>query len=364
MGLGTTVFFSLSGATVTVTLKAVPVEVSLQGTALAATTTVGAYVPYREVVTEGVEEVLLESEGEKRVERKASGTIIVYNNFGSAPQRLIKNTRFETPDGFMYRIPESIIVPGRKTDGGKTLPGSVETPVFADQAGDTYNIGLTDFTIPGFKTSPERFAGFYARSKTEMTGGFVGMAPFVSPEKLANARSALRAALQSTLLTKARAEAGEDLVFDSGFALRTASVPEEAVSGGKMKVVERGTLTAFAFSRRTLAAYIAERSLLRYDGAAVILEGLDTLSFGFLNKVDYGKGAGGTLLFDIQGKGTVVWELDEAALARSLAGKPKTETVAVVSSFPAIERSQVIIRPFWKKAFPSNPERIIIKVSH
>ena len=36
--------------------------------------------------------------------QKASGKITVYNNYGSAPQKLIANTRFQTSDGKVYRI--------------------------------------------------------------------------------------------------------------------------------------------------------------------------------------------------------------------------------------------------------------------
>ena len=53
------------------------------------------------------------------MERKASGQIIVYNAYNDNNQKLIKNTRFETPDGKIYRIQASIIVPGTKVEEGK-----------------------------------------------------------------------------------------------------------------------------------------------------------------------------------------------------------------------------------------------------
>jgi len=80
--------------------------------------------------------------GVENVEKKASGRIVVYNEFSSAPQKLIATTRFETPDGKIYRIKDAVTVPGA---------GSVEATVYADQPGEEYNIDLTDFTIPGFK---------------------------------------------------------------------------------------------------------------------------------------------------------------------------------------------------------------------
>ena len=73
--------------------------------------------------------------GEEAVEVKASGKIMVYNNFSSEPQRLIIRTRFETKEGLIYRIPESIVVPGKTVKMGWETPGSKEIGVFADEPG-------------------------------------------------------------------------------------------------------------------------------------------------------------------------------------------------------------------------------------
>lgn len=364
VGLGITVAVSVSGATITVTLKSVSTDVSFEGTAITATTTVGTFVPYEPRAVNGVETVSLEPEGSKRVERKATGTIIVYNNFSSAPQRLIKNTRFETSNGLTFRIPESIVVPGKSAAGGKTLPGSIETEVFSDRAGAEYNIGLSDFTVPGFKSSAERYAGFYARSKTPMTGGFVGVAPFVSPEKVAAARAMLRKTLEEKLIAAAKEKMPADsILFGGGYAFRTVSEPEQETADKKVSVTERGTLTAFSFNRDSISSYIARRILPHYDGTQVVFEKLEDLSFEFLNKADFGKSADGRVFFGLRGAGSVVWKLDEERLKRDLVGKQKSETVSVLASYPAVARSQVVIRPFWNDAFPENVKKISVVIN-
>src|SRR3989344_4675468 len=88
--------------------------------------------------------------GEKVVERKASGTIIVYNT-STIEQRLRATTRFETPDGKIYQAPDAITIPGKKVAGGKENPGTLEVVVYAERPGKEFNIGLTDFTLPGLK---------------------------------------------------------------------------------------------------------------------------------------------------------------------------------------------------------------------
>ena len=77
-------------------------------------------------------------------------------------------------------------MPGESLVSGKTVPGSTETAVSADEAGKEYNIGKTDFTIPGFK-GDARYSKFYARSKTDMEGGFIGTIYSLSDEDEASA---------------------------------------------------------------------------------------------------------------------------------------------------------------------------------
>ena len=88
--------------------------------------------------------------GEKEIKTKARGRIVIYNAFSSEDQLLVRRTRFETPDGKIYRISEQIIVPGAEIKDEKIAPSSVEAEIFADQPGEEYNIGLTGFIIPGF----------------------------------------------------------------------------------------------------------------------------------------------------------------------------------------------------------------------
>ncbi len=90
-----------------------------------------------------------------KVDKKASGTITVYNNYSADPQDLVATTRFQTADGLIYRIDKPITVPGTTVVNGKTIPGSIDAVVTADVSGDKYNISNADFTVPGFKGGPK-----------------------------------------------------------------------------------------------------------------------------------------------------------------------------------------------------------------
>ena len=77
---------------------------------------------------------------EQMVEKKAQGKIVVYNNYSTQPQSLIKTTRFETPEGLIFRATENIVVPGIQVKNGKNVAGSVEVSVEADKPGTEYNV--------------------------------------------------------------------------------------------------------------------------------------------------------------------------------------------------------------------------------
>jgi len=63
--------------------------------------------------------------GEEQIEQKASGEIIIFNDHSPASQTLIKNTRFQTPEGLIFRIKDAVSVPGTTTQGGVTTPGKL-----------------------------------------------------------------------------------------------------------------------------------------------------------------------------------------------------------------------------------------------
>ena len=111
--------------------------------------------------------------GVEQVDEKASGKITIFNEYSEKVQRFVKNTRFESPKGKIYRIAESVDIPGMKKSENDIVPGKVTVTVYADSPGEEYNLPDTKtfFTVPGLKDSP-MFKGFYAESITPIVGGF------------------------------------------------------------------------------------------------------------------------------------------------------------------------------------------------
>ncbi|HYF10067.1 MAG TPA: hypothetical protein VD967_00465 [Candidatus Paceibacterota bacterium] len=288
--------------------------------------------------------------GTKTISEKASGTIIVYNDYSSATQRLIKNTRFETPDGKIYRIMVPITVPGKKGNA----PGSVEAQVFADQPGEAYNIASADFTIPGFKGDP-RYSKFYARTKTAMTGGFSGTVKTASPADVEKARADLSASLTESLKMAANEQKPEGYILypDAIFTeTETLSNPESS------EVKQRVTLYGIIFDEKKLSQYLAYRKLAAGDYHGEEITGGETLKNLSFKPQGGGKPwESGSIAFTLSGEATLTWVVDAERLKESLAGIPKKEVPSVLQTYP-MDRSSVVVQPFWKSTLPEKPSQI------
>jgi len=300
--------------------------------------------------------------GEKDIERKASGDIIIYNSYSSNSQKLIKRTRFETPDGKIYRINKSVVVPGTTVQNGKIIPGSIEVTVYADIPGDEYNIDLTDFTIPGFKGDP-RFDKFYARSKTIIGDGFSGTIKVASPEDVSDVKEDLQNSLKETLSTQAHSQVpGDFILYNNAVFFSFDDVKnQEETKKDTINVTEKGTLYGVLFNKKELSKHLASNSVSTYDGSDVLATGLEELKFNVIDSDQFDPTVDTELKFTILGPTKIIWDVNETALVRDLVGVSKVDFLNVIGGYPNIQRAEAILKPFWKKVFPENSEDITIR---
>jgi len=298
---------------------------------------------------------------EKEVNRKASGTIVVYNEYSSKSQKLVKNTRFEAPDGKIYRIKTSIVVPGTRVDSGEIIPGSVEAVVYADEPGEGYNYGFSDFTIPGFKNSPQ-YEKFYARSKTEMTGGFSGILKYPSDEDLEKARDELGTQLKESLFEKAHAQKPEGFVLYENAMFFELNEPGEIeeTTGKTVDVIREGKFYGVLFNKIELSKFIASRALSSFDGEEVIVTNIEDLNFSITGN-NLVTSLDEKIEFSLTGNVNIVWVVDEDLLKERLVGVPKKNFQEILSEFPYIERAKANLRPFWKRSFPDETKYIKVE---
>ncbi len=345
--------FAFHNAKVTFTPQTATLPVA--GTFIARTSPAPDQIMFDTFTLTDTSSKVVEAAGEKQVERKASGRITIFNNFSNTSQQLVKNTRFESQAGKIYRIMEDVKVPGQSEVDGKTVPGSIEVTVFADQAGEAYNTSATDFTIPGFKGTP-RYDKFYAKGVGAISGGFVGKEQSVESSLLASTELELKKGLETSLLKSAESKIPKDFLLLPGASTFTYKSLPIAPEDNKAKVSIEGTLVAYVFRKADLESVIAQASsasstvpfkkmrIVSYENLSVVAEPQSTSSISVI----------------ANGNVNAAAVIDEAKLIEEIKGKPRKNILAILASYPEISTAEVKITPPWIMSVPKNTEDITI----
>lgn len=345
--------FAFSGAKVSV--QATENATSVTGEFIA--TLSEGLLPFEMVSVEKVTSVSVPSEGTETVTQAAQGTITITNQ-QDAPQQLIKNTRFQTPDGLIFRIRDSVTVPAAKNG----TPGTLETTVYADAAGENYNIGPSSFTLPGLSGSAT-FTLVTAKSSAAMRGGFNGPRPSVGQATRDAKAAEVRAKLTPEIEEELAAAVPEGYVLIPGASRITYETqPDQAGAGGTVEISEKASAVAIVFPKEALAQNIAYQVVGSYSGQPVTLKdasGLTVTPVGDLPAVGATEFA-----FSLAGNTTILWKVDTSKIAAAVAGKNRDSAETILSGFPEVEKATLVLRPFWKTSFPADPSKIDVTVDN
>jgi len=294
--------------------------------------------------------------GTQKVSRAASGVITIYNSYSTASQRLITNTRFEAPDGKIYRIHDSVVVPGATKKAGDSLePGTISASVFADSPGAEYNRAATRFTIPGFKGDP-RYSAFYADTQA-IAGGFVGTEPAVASADLARAQTQLEQGLRTEVESSISSQLPDGFApVEGALSISFSDITQSAGAGNTATLSQTATGITAILRVADLAAVVAQKNVPSYGGEAVGFTSSSVLSIVSSSTKPVGK-----LELVLSGLPTLEWQFDPAAVKKALVGKPKGAFESIIESFkPAIASAEARVRPFWQGSFPMDEEKITV----
>jgi hypothetical protein len=345
--------YAFAGARVeiTPTVNTVPVSGDFSATA-----SVGD-LPFEVISVDQVASQSVPAEGTETANEPAQGTITIYNDQAKV-QELIKNTRFETPDGLIFRIRDSVKVPA----GSETTPGSLSVTVYADEGGERYNIGPTTFTLPGL-AGGDLFDKVYARSTEPMVGGFVGERPSVSESSRTSKYEGMKAGLQSDLMAAIAEKVPAEYVLVPGATTVTYTAqPDAAGTSGTVTLMQKGSAVAVIFPKEALGRAIAYKTIGAYTGQPVAVQDASGLTLVPAEGEAIAAGLQ-TLTFSLSGETSIVWIVEAAKVSGAVAGKTRDSAEAILAGFPEVERAVLVIRPFWEGKLPQDPEDIEIKVA-
>lgn len=360
LGFGLSALFVSAEVSVTPKIKTIPINAPLTASKDRPSGEFG----YQVVSVSASLDKTVPAGASQKVDKKASGTIVIYNNASDEPQKLIANTRFETADGKVFRIATPVSIPGRKTENGKKVPGSIEAVVTADQAGESYNIDLTDFTIPGLKGDP-RYTTLYARSKTAMTGGFSGEMKVVEASLEKSTQTELEIALKAKLKNDIISQIPVDFIlFADGVSYDIQALSQKNTDKADEASLElKGSAHAVIFDRALLSKAIVDlyKDSIDTAGQTLSVINLADLTFVLGGNSKISQNMTTPITFTLTGDAKLEWLFDESMLKNDLLGIKKTDLSGLLQAkYPSIESAKVKIRPIWKRSFPVDPSEVTI----
>ncbi len=294
--------------------------------------------------------------GQKDVVQKAGGTITIFNKSATA-QRLVATTRFKSSDGLIFRIPQTINVPAGMKTGEAVTPGSVVSAVYADRPGAEYNIGPTQFTIPGFEGTPKS-NDFYATSDKPMAGGIIGPAKVVTEKDFSMAQEELTAKIKDEILKSLKNRGGELKILDA-IAIKLDAPEVNAKVGEAAEDLEmsiQGSADTIAFRESDVIELI--KNFVSQKNSMELL--LKDLAVSYINPQP---GADKTSLsFDAQVSGWAAAKVDAEAMKNDVRGMSEDSIRSYLKGIKEIESTRILLSPFWVRSIPKDTNKIKVTI--
>jgi hypothetical protein len=296
---------------------------------------------------------------QSNVSLKAQGTITIYNDYSTSPQELVATTRFLTPDGKIFRITQTVTVPGAtKASDGTLTPSSINAPIAADQAGPDYNIGpVAKLTIPGFAGKPQA-AGFYGTINASTTGGFTGTRAVPTAADIAAAQASTTAALQASL------QGGFSGSYPNNFKILSGATN---IQVGALTVNSttdnQGNFTVFGSA--TLSAIGFDESALKSDLLAQAQGGYPSSTFHDITltynsvQANFSKGQ---VSFSVAATGNLEPAFSSVIFEQQILGKDVADARSTIAALPQLSSGEISVWPLWLGTIPADASKVQINV--
>jgi len=298
------------------------------------------------------------------IEKKAEGTIRVYNNYHQLVT-LRAGTRFQPPlENILYFCsPQKVVIPAKSY---------VDTKVAACRPGEgeKYNIESSKFSVPGLKGT-DLFFYVHGESLEPMTGG--GTVLQVTARDLESAEEILtqqlfnqiNQSLQDTLKTEVLRldKASDDFVLLEEVVEREVLEINSEVEIGTeapfFDLIVKVRSVALVFQKSDLQAFVEQFILARISKDKKLqTEGIK-IEFQ-PESVDLEKEQ---IILNLDFYGQIYSDVNSTLLRESLKGESLKDSKKILENQADIIRAQITAWPFWVKNIPQNIEKIELKIN-
>lgn len=292
------------------------------------------------------------SESLASVDAHAEGRVKITSDLFRS-QTLVATTRLLTPDGALFRIKKTVVVPAN---------GSVEADAFADEAGAKGDAGDATFTIPGL--NPDTRKHFTVKTVAPFAGGKKDVR-LITSQDVDKAAQVIGDKLKKDLGDRLRRKAkdGGSPVDGEQVSIETVSRTTDVPVGSDapqfaLTVTVKATGVFYDKSgfdklvRAKLAEKLMEdRALLSVDGGAVTKE---------VQKRDLDAGRA-TLL--VSARGVEILSAKASSLdPAKLTGITVQAAQQYLQSIDGVASASVKATPFWTGRMPNVADHIMVEV--
>lgn len=359
------VSLAFSRGTIVIKPKSVAVNVSTSLIARENATTPD--LPYQTITATDEDTTTIPVTVGTGTEKKATGTVTLYNNMSTSPQKLVVDTRLSDVTGRIYRLMWSVVIPGQHTVAGKIVPGSISVDIMADKPGPEYNATLADlsgdFKIVGFKGTP-KYDKFYGRLTKNITGGALGKSIIPNATVQKTAEATLKENLTARLIAQAKTMVPKGYIhYDDAYSIDFTPIPSvmSTSSAGTATIGMRAKYTGYIFPEDALARAFARDQIEQFPIDGYRIDGLDSLTFKPGTSSANSKNI---LNFSLKGNMKIVGIFSDEKLKKDLAGVSLDDSASVIKRYSTIGGAYAKIFPVWMKSFPDSPDRITIEINN
>lgn len=284
---------------------------------------------------------------------KAKGSVFIVS---TAPenQELVINTRLQSEGGKIYRIQKGVLVPAGKR---------VSVPVQADEAGIESNLSKSlagNLTIPGFKGS-KKYEQFHAELETDILGGFSGNRNIIDEKVYKETRDRLSSAATEQVRAKLKAQVDPNSsYFDSLVAIAVEELPQVPKGTNQSQISMKATAMAYVFDTKSLIKALGASEVKKLGTDSFTAQGSEKLLVAPKATIKYG--TTGPISVNASGSIVLVADIPVDAVKDSVVGIDVSDINNVLKKYDGIAKASVRVSPFWKKSFPSTPNRVTVEV--
>ena len=299
-----------------------------------------------------------------KADGRVHGQVTFSNMYSADPQTLIATTRVLSSDGKLFRLKETIVVPGMRNG----QPGVIDAEVVADKTGLDYAIPAGIFTIPGFDgTSKE--GKFTVVSHQAFVGGTTtsGALTTISSTDIIKAKQAVEKELREEIESDVRHQ------LNSGEQILPETIELTTVSAGPAPLVGVVTDTfqytwqararILAFSEDAVRSMIRDQFLVQSKSQINITLDASAMTIEYGQpQVDLDKQ---TIQLNVHAKAVLQPAVSIDSLKQEFLGKSSESLEAVVARHSEIASVEVDFgrTSFWK-TIPSRPNQVTLTIKY